>query len=105
MEKLPAWARHDRGVCLLEIHVQPGARISEIVGQHGDRLKIRIAAPAADNAANQALIEFVAKAAGVPRSQVKLIRGQSSRLKTLAVEGPSKVFLGLLATRMEHPAP
>jgi uncharacterized protein (TIGR00251 family) len=88
MENLPAWARQDRGVWLLDIHVQPGARISAVVGEHGGRLKIKISAQPADNAANEALMEFIAKAAAVPRSRVKLIRGQSSRLKTLAVECP-----------------
>ncbi len=104
MEKLPVWARHDLEVWLLEIHVQPGARTSEIVGQHGDRLKIKISAPPADNAANEALIEFIAKAAGVPKSRVKLIRGQSSRLKTLAVEDPQRGFLDLLVTERNLPA-
>lgn len=105
METLPAWARQDRGVWLLDIHVHPGARISEIVGQHGDRLKIKISAPPADNAANEALIEFIAKAAAVPRSRVKLIRGQSSRLKTLAVEDPPAGFLHLLTGRRDNPGP
>ncbi len=104
MENLPVWARHDQDMWLLEIHVQPGAKTSEIVGQHGDRLKIKIAAPPADNAANEALIEFIAKTAGVPKSRVKLIRGQSSRLKTLAVEDPQRRFLELLTTSRDLPA-
>lgn len=99
MEELPTWARRDRGVWFLDIHVQPGARMSAIVGEHGDRLKIKISAPPADNAANEALIEFIANAADVPQSRVKLIRGQSSRLKTLAVESPSPGFLDLLTRR------
>ncbi|MGA7179021.1 MAG: DUF167 domain-containing protein [Thiobacillaceae bacterium] len=83
---MPAWARFSQGVWVLDVHVQPGAKTSEVVGEHGARLKVKISAPPADNAANEALIEFIAKTAGVPKSRVKLIRGQSSRLKTLAVE-------------------
>ena len=100
MEKLPAWARQDRVGWLLDIHVQPGARISAIVGEHGKRLKIKISAPPADNAANEALIEFIARAAGVPKSRVKLIRGQTSRFKTLAVENPPYGFLHRLTGRI-----
>jgi uncharacterized protein (TIGR00251 family) len=99
METRPVWACHDRDVWLLEIHVQPGARVSEIVGQHGDRLKIKISAPPADNAANEALIEFIAKAVGLPKSRVRLIRGQSSRLKTLAVQCPDPGLPQQLLTR------
>jgi uncharacterized protein (TIGR00251 family) len=99
MDTLPPWARQDRGVWLLDIHVQPGARISAVVGEHGGRLKIKISAPPADNAANEALMEFIAKAAAVPRSRVKLIRGQSSRLKTLAVECPDSGLPQHLLTR------
>jgi uncharacterized protein (TIGR00251 family) len=105
MEKLPAWARHDRGVWMLEVHVQPGARVSAIVGDHGGRLKIKISAPPADNAANEALMEFIARVAAVPKSRVRLVRGQSSRLKTLAVERPTLGFLDLLTTRKDSPAP
>jgi uncharacterized protein (TIGR00251 family) len=95
---MPAWARFSQGVWTLEIHVQPGAKISEVAGEHGDRLKIKISAPPADNAANRALIEFIAETAGVPRSRVKLVRGQTSRLKTLEVEVQEGQFIEKLLT-------
>jgi len=69
------------------VHVQPGARRSEVVGPHGDRLKVRIAAPALDGRANDALIAFVAGALGMPKALVAVVRGERSRDKLVAVRG------------------
>jgi hypothetical protein len=98
---MPAWARFSQGVWTLQIHVQPGAKSSEVIGEHGDRLKIKISAPPADNAANEALIEFIARTAGVPKSRVKLVRGQTSRLKTLEVEAQEGQFIEKLLTTIK----
>ncbi len=54
---------------------------------HGGLVKIRIAAPAADNAANRALIEFVARRLGVSKHSVRIVSGAASRRKMLEVEG------------------
>jgi len=70
----------------LEVHVQPGAKTTEAVGLHGHRLKVRLAAPPVDGKANEALLTFVAESLGVPRSRVTLLRGQTSRQKTVAIE-------------------
>jgi uncharacterized protein (TIGR00251 family) len=67
--------------------VQPGAKRSEVVGLHGERLKIRIAAPALDGRANDALIAFVTEALRVPRRDVSLVSGERSRDKLIAVAG------------------
>ncbi len=69
------------------MHVQPGAKRSEIAGLHGDRLKIRIAAPAMDGRANDALVAFVAAALGIPKRSVSVAAGERSRDKLLAVTG------------------
>jgi len=69
------------------VHVQPGAKRSEIAGLHGDRLKIRIAAPAMDGRANDALVAFVAAALGIPKRSVSVAAGERSREKLLAVSG------------------
>lgn len=84
-----AWARADHDAVVLSIHVQPGAARSEAVGEHGDALKIRLAAPPVDGKANAALIAFVARALDLPRSQVELISGAASRQKRLRVCGAS----------------
>ncbi len=71
----------------IQVHVQPRASRTEVVGLHGDALKIRLAAPPVDGAANQALIEFLADKLGVPRRNVRLVAGVSARRKVVEVEG------------------
>ncbi|MBI3042159.1 MAG: YggU family protein [Betaproteobacteria bacterium] len=69
----------------MSLHVQPNARKSGIVGLHGDALKVKIAAPAADNRANAALIEFLSEALGVSKSAVVLRHGATSRRKVVEI--------------------
>ena len=72
---------------ILEVHVQPGARRSEFAGRHGERIKIRLAAPAVDNKANEALVEFLAEHYRVPRRSVRIAAGLKSRRKRVVIEG------------------
>lgn len=72
---------------ILELHVQPGASRTEFAGRHGDRIKVRIAAPAADGKANDALIAFLAAQFGVPRRNVRIAAGLKSRRKRVIIEG------------------
>lgn len=81
------WARRTASGWTLALHVQPGAKRSAVAGPHGDRLKIRIAAPALDGRANQALVAFVAARLGVPTSRVTVAKGAGSREKLVAVAG------------------
>ncbi|MDR0577794.1 MAG: DUF167 domain-containing protein [Candidatus Accumulibacter sp.] len=81
----PTWLRRRESAATLVLHVQPGARKTEIAGIHGDALKIRLAAPPVDGKANAALIEFVAERLGAPKSAVRLVGGQTSRRKTLEI--------------------
>ena len=83
----PVWLRHAEGRATLAVHVQPGAKKSGVVGEHGDALKIRLAAPPVDGKANAALIEFLATRLGIARAQVTLKSGQSSRRKVLEIDG------------------
>lgn len=69
------------------MHVQPGAKRSAVAGLHGQRLKIRIAAPALDGRANDALVAFVAETLGVARRSVRVATGERSRDKLVAVAG------------------
>ena len=79
------WARRTDGGWTLAVRVQPGARRSEIVGELGDELKVRLAAPPVDGRANAELVRFVAELAGVPRRNVRLTLGHSSRSKVVEV--------------------
>ena len=78
---------------MLILHIQPGAKRTEIVGQHGDALKIRLAAPPVDGKANAELIRFLAERLRVPRSAIELVSGESSRAKRLRVAGTEAAVL------------
>ena len=72
----------------LTLHVQPGARRTEVAGLHGDALKIRLAAPPVDGKANAHLQAFLAKVFGVAKSQVILESGELNRHKRLRIRAP-----------------
>jgi uncharacterized protein (TIGR00251 family) len=69
--------------------VQPGASRPGIAGIHGDALKVRVTAPPADGRANRELIEYLAEVLGVTRGCVTLVKGDTSRRKTIVVQGVS----------------
>jgi uncharacterized protein len=74
----------------LEVYIQPRASKSEVAGMHDGVIKIRIAAPAAENVANEALVEFVAEALGVSKRSVQIVAGWTSRRKVLEIDGVTK---------------
>ena len=84
------WYRRHGETITLTLHVQPGAKRSEIAGLHGAALKIRLAAPPVEGRANEALQKFIAELFAVPRRQVELKQGIHSRYKVVAISG-SKV--------------
>jgi uncharacterized protein (TIGR00251 family) len=71
----------------LSVHVQPRASRSEIAGIHGDALKVRLAAPPVDGAANEALVDFLSERFAVPRRAISIIAGAQSRAKVVEVAG------------------
>jgi uncharacterized protein len=79
------WARRVGDGWLLAVHVQPGAKTTGLAGLHGEDLKVRIAAPPVDGRANAVLEEFIARALGVPRRCVAVVKGATSRRKTVHV--------------------
>ena len=87
---MPAWHRRtpDGGLVVC-VHAQPGARRTEVAGLHGEALKIRVAAPAIEERANEALIEFIAKRLGVAKRDVELVSGAKSREKRFAIHAPA----------------
>lgn len=70
-----------------KVYIQPRASKTEFAGLHDGLIKIRIAAPAVDNAANLALVEFVARELGIARKCVRLVAGRASRHKVLEIDG------------------
>lgn len=83
----------------ISVRAQPRASRSEVVGLQGAQIKIRIAAPPVDGAANTELIKLLAKALGVSRSALRVVRGEGSRSKVVRAEGATvvqtRVALGL----------
>lgn len=82
---------------MLELHVQPGARRSEVAGLHGGRLKVRLAASAVGGAANSALIGFLAERFEVRKNDVTIESGESSRRKRVSVRGAQRAPESLLS--------
>lgn len=81
----PSWLTVKNQDVIIDIHAQPGAKRSAVVGEHGGRLKIAIASPPVDGKANSALIAFLAKTLGVSKSSVSILSGETSRRKRLIV--------------------
>ena len=67
--------------------MQPGARVSEFAGEHGGRIKVRLAARAVDGKANEALIEFLAAHYKVAKRDVRITAGLKSRQKRVEISG------------------
>lgn len=95
MSGKPAWQSFDpeRNVLRLQLYIQPNANRSSFAGLHGDRLKVRIAAPAIDNKANALLVDFLGKSFDVPAQEVMIIRGGQSRAKTVEIVRPGLELL------------
>jgi len=82
--------REVEGGVEIAVRVQPRATSSQVAGPYGDRaVRIRIAAPPVDGAANDQLVSFVAELFQVSPRQVELVRGHGSRDKQLRVLGVS----------------
>jgi uncharacterized protein len=90
---LPPWLRLQTNSLVLAVHLQPRASQTGVQGEQAGELRVRVCAPPVDSAANQALIEFVARTLDCPKGAVRLIRGHGSRHKLLALEGlePTRV--------------
>jgi uncharacterized protein len=76
---------------VLHVHVRPGAKVTALLGLHDGRLKIAVAAPPVDGAANEALLEFFASALRRPRRQLRLQAGAAGRIKSVRIEAAQLV--------------
>ena len=85
--------RDSKGGAILTVHVQPKAARTAWVGIHGEALKIRIAAPPVDGAANEELLRFLAEQLSLPRAAVRIESGEGSRLKRVRLEGTTAVHV------------
>lgn len=85
------------GAVVFSVRVQPRASKDEIAGEMGGALKVRLRAPAVEDRANEALVEFLAQLLKRPRSAVRILSGERSRTKRVEMSGVTRQqILGLL---------
>lgn len=83
----PAWCAALPGGVRLAVHIIPNAKRTEVVGLHGDALKIRLQAQPIEGRANEALVRFVAEALGLPRTAVVITHGHTAKRKVVEAKG------------------
>lgn len=84
---MTAWIKAVPGGVRLTIRAQPNAKSSEVAGEHAGALRVKIASPPVDGAANEALLAFLAKTLGVKERQASLVQGAASRQKVVEILG------------------
>ena len=89
----------------LEIHVKPGSARTGVGGRHGDALAVSVAARAVDGKATEAALRAVAEAFGVPRRDVTLVTGATSRRKVIEIDGPQAGLAGRRDELLGGPSP
>ena len=88
---MPIWLKQTPNGITLNLHCQPGAKLTKVVGLHDGCLKISLQAPALENKANELLLAWLSKQLKIPQKQIQFISGQNSRIKRLEVWGPINV--------------
>lgn len=87
------------GAVIFNVRVQPRASKDEIAGEVSGALKIRLQAPAVEGRANEALIEFLADLLKTPKSAVRILSGERSRIKRVEIRGVTKQQIDQLIVR------
>ncbi|PYT91792.1 MAG: hypothetical protein DMG36_17025 [Acidobacteria bacterium] len=75
------------GAAIFAVRVQPRASKDEIAGEMGGALKVRLQAPAVEDRANEALVEFLAQLLKTPKTAVRILSGDRSRMKRIEIRG------------------
>jgi uncharacterized protein len=83
------WLSETKEGIVIALHVQPGAKRTELIGTYGDALKIKLAAPPMDSKVNAELLRFMARKCGVAASDVTLAYGETSQDKGVNIMGMS----------------
>ena len=79
--------RENKGTLEIEVKVQPKASRNRIEKVEEGRLKVKVTVPPEGGKANRAVVELLAKALKVPKRSVEIVRGETSRIKTVRIEG------------------
>ena len=83
----PIWLKQTPTGITLNLHCQPGAKVTKVVGLHDGCLKISLQAPALENKANELLLVWLSKQLRVPQKQIQFVSGQNSRKKRVEIWG------------------
>jgi uncharacterized protein len=89
--------RDEAGAVSFDVLVTPRASREKVGPVVGDRLKVTVTAPPVDGEANAAVVAAIARALGVPRASVSVVRGDASRRKTVRVAGVARAAVEGLA--------
>jgi uncharacterized protein len=84
---MPIWLKQTPTGITLNLHCQPSAKVTKVVGLHDGRLKISLQAPAIENKANELLLAWLSKQLRVPQKQIQFVSGQNSRNKRVEIWG------------------
>ena len=84
---MPIWLKQTPAGIVLNLHCQPGAKLTKVVGLHDGCLKISLQAPALENRANEMLLSWLSKRLRVPQKQIQLLSGQNRRVKRVEIWG------------------
>ncbi|PIZ04437.1 MAG: YggU family protein [Gammaproteobacteria bacterium CG_4_10_14_0_8_um_filter_38_16] len=71
---------------LITVYLQTGSKKTEVSGIHGGHIKIKVNSPPVDGKANEALILFLSKFLDIPKSKIKIVSGEKSRIKKISIE-------------------
>lgn len=103
MSNLPPYIRQQGETVVLSVKVQPRASRNQIGPVEGQELKVKVTAPPVDAAANDALVRLLAEQLDCPRGAVRMLRGQTSRHKVLAISGMSAEVIAARLAQTDGP--
>lgn len=83
---MPAAIEATEQGCRIRIHAAPKSSRTRVLGYYDDRVKIQLAAPPVDGAANDELVRFLSKTLGIPKADVRLTAGMTGKRKTVEIE-------------------
>jgi uncharacterized protein len=95
MQALPAWIRSEPAGVRLALRVQPGARRSALIGEHGGRLKVAVQAAPVDGKANEALLHYLATRLDLRPGALHLVAGAASRDKSVRIDCDPSLAAGI----------
>jgi len=102
-DRFPAWLHPDGTACLLDVHVVPNTRRTELDGEYDGTLRVRLAAPAVDGKANAALTDYLAHCCELPRRAVRLKSGLSARRKRVHIDASIDAVWLRLSALLQQP--